>query len=289
MHLDAAFLKLKESHYDYANEIQDADGVAQCQLYLDKEKKKFSTFRQKIADWITVAKDKLITASPQVDSNVKPNYSISCAGMPTPSRRSRNSSSVSSRGSHTSSVALARAKEAARAAELKAEIAMLEKRQALEEKKFRLQQEESRLNLEAEIAKTSAKERAFAALTSPSLSQLKPVKLESRFDDKDLCSSRREKPYADHDFQSASAFCGPPVRLEEPTADQDLQRETMALQRRQTDLQHQKNIVEMLAHNQNQSKLPQPRVPVFDGNPMEYRTFIIVFESLVQDRTFSSA
>ena len=133
---------------------------------------------------------------------------------------------MSSGGSHISSVALARAKEAARAAELKAEIAMLEKRQALEEKKFllqqeesrlnleaeiaktsakekafaallekrqaleekkfRLQQEESRLNLEAEIAKTSAKEKAFAALTTPSLSQLKPVKLESRFDDKDF-------------------------------------------------------------------------------------------------------
>ena len=123
-----------EPHYDYANEIHDADGV-EYQLYLDKEEKKFNTFRQKIADWITVTEDKLLAVSLQVDSNVKPNDSISCAGTPTPSRRSRHSSSVSSRGSHTFSVALARAKEAARAAELKAEIAMLEKRQALEEKK----------------------------------------------------------------------------------------------------------------------------------------------------------
>lgn len=241
MHVDAAFLKLREAHYDYANEIHDADGIVQCQLYLDKEEKKFSTFRQKIADWITVGEDKLLAVSLQVGSNVKPNDSISCVGTPTPSRRSRHSSSVSSRGSHTSSVALARAKEAARAAELKAEIAMLEKRQALE--KFRLQQEESCLNLEAEIAKTSAKEKAFAALTTPSLSQLKPVKLESRFDDKDFSYAPPvEKPaveklhYADHDFQSTSAYCGPPVRLEEPTTDQDFQRETIALQRRQTDL-----------------------------------------------------
>ena len=152
---------------------------------------------------------------------------------------------------------------------------MLEKRQALEEKKFRLQQEESRLNLEAEIAKTSAKEKAFAALTTPSLSPLKPIKLESRFDDKDFSYAPPiEKPaveklhYADHDFQSTSAYCGPPVRLEEPTADQDFQRETITLQHPQTDLQHQQNrIVEMLAQNQNRSKLPQPRVPVFDGNP----------------------
>ena len=297
VHVEAAFLKLKEAHCDYASEIHDADGVVQCQLYLDKEEKKFSIFRQRIADWITVAEDKLLAVSLQVDSDVKPNDSISCAGTPTPSRRSRHSSSVSSRGSHTSSVALARAKEAARAAELKAEIAMLEKRQALEEKKFRLQQEESRLNLEAEIAKTSAKERAFAALTTPSLSQLKPVKLEPRFDDKDFSYAPLvEKPaveklnYADQDFQSPSSLCGPLVRLEKPTTDQDLQRETIALQRRQTDLQHQQNrIVEMLAHNQNRSKLPQPRVPVFDGNPMEYRTFISAFESLVETRTFSSS
>ena len=53
VHVDAAFLKLKEAHYDYANKIHDADGVVQCQLYLDKEEKKFSTFRQKIADWIS--------------------------------------------------------------------------------------------------------------------------------------------------------------------------------------------------------------------------------------------
>ena len=45
VHVDAAFLKLKEAHYDIANEIHDADGVVQCQLYLDKEEKKFSIFR----------------------------------------------------------------------------------------------------------------------------------------------------------------------------------------------------------------------------------------------------
>ena len=50
-------------------------------------------------------------------------------------------------------MALAKAKEAAKVAELRAEIRILEKRQALKEKKFRLKQEESSLNLEAEIAK----------------------------------------------------------------------------------------------------------------------------------------
>ena len=46
-------------------------------------------------------------------------------------------------------------------------------------------------------------------------------------------------------------------------------------------------IMELLAHNQNRNKLLQPRAPVFDGNPIEYRTFFRAFKNLVESRTFS--
>ena len=46
--------------------------------------------------------------------------------------------------------------------------------------------------------------------------------------------------------------------------------------------------MELLAQNQNRSSLPQPRVSVFDGNPIEYRTFVRAFESLIESRTYSS-
>ena len=45
----------------------------------------------------------------------------------------------------------------------------------------------------------------------------------------------------------------------------------------------------MMVHNQNRSKLPQPRVPVFDGNPMEYCSFIRAFDSVIESRTYSSS
>jgi len=124
---------------------------------------------------------------------VKPEDSVSCSDRPTPSgvsKTSKNPSRASLRGSRASSVALARAKEAAKVAEIRAEIRMLEKRQALEEKKFRLKQEESRLNLEAEIAKTTEKERAFAAMTTP---ELNPDKLEQKFNDQDDVTCSLEK------------------------------------------------------------------------------------------------
>ena len=44
-----------------------------------------------------------------------------------------------------------------------------------------------------------------------------------------------------------------------------------------------------MVHNQNRSKLPQPRVPVFDGNPMEYCSFIRAFDSIIESRTYSSS
>ena len=50
----------------------------------------------------------------------------------------------------------------------------------------------------------------------------------------------------------------------------------------------QKRIVELLTLNQNKSKLPQPRLPVFDGNPIKYRTFVRAFESWIESRISSS-
>ena len=93
-------------------------------------------FRQQIVDWITNTEHKLWSESLQVYLAVNPEDSISCAGMPIPSgasKVSKHSSRASWRDGRASSVAAARAKEAARIAELKADISML--RQTLEEKK----------------------------------------------------------------------------------------------------------------------------------------------------------
>ena len=148
--------------------------------YFTREERKFRDFYWTTSDWITRVEANLVAQSLQVDSEVKLEDSVSCVGVRTPSKTSRTlkrSSRAGSRASRTSSLFVARAKEAACVAELKAERLMLEKRQVLEEQRFRLNQEESRLNLEAEIAKTVAKEQALAAIAeqSPRSVNLKPV------------------------------------------------------------------------------------------------------------------
>ena len=63
----------------------------------------------------------------------------------------------------------------------------------------------------------------------------------------------------------------PPVADTNFSIDPDyLQLEAVTLHRQQTALQAQQNrIVELLTVNQNKTKLPQPRVPIFDGNPVD--------------------
>ena len=229
------------------------------------------------------------------DLLLSPEDSVSCIGshaQSSSSKRSKNHSRVSLRGSLAAPVEAVRMKEAAKFAELKAEKVMLARRQVLEEKKFRLKQEEARLNLEVEIAKSAAKEHALAAL-SPSPSDnlpLRPLESKPEVKKEDVGAPViRELNYSE--CSGESHYVPPRANARRQDIMQDnivfaanpenfiacdgYQKEALALQRQQTPLQVQQNrIVELLAVNQNKSRLPQPRVPMFDGNPVEYRSFI---------------
>ena len=300
---EEAFLKFKDAHLNYAAEIGSEEDKIECDEYFTGEERKFRDFYWTTSDWITRVEANLVAQSLQVDSEVKPEDSVSCAGVGSltrASRTSKRSSRASSRVSRTSSLFVARAKEAARVAELKAERSMLDKRQVLEEQKFRLKQEELRLNLEAEIVKTVAKEQALAAIAEQSSLSVspKPVKREDEFHeevefkpppvmDRTVLNSKAPewtKP------QAANPDCGiRPIYPEVPVARGTAFDGSTKLQEQQNALQlQQTRIMEMLAINQNKGKLPQPRVPTFDGSPVEYRTFVRAFKSLIESRTSSS-
>ena len=66
--------------------------------------------------------------------------------------------------------------------------------------------------------------------------------------------------------------------------------EMMELHLHQNTLQQQQNkIVEMLADQQRKSSLPQPWVPIFDGNPLEYGPFRRAFENIIESKTSNSS
>ena len=311
VHAVIAFDRLKEAHFDYWSEVKDASGIAECRDYWVKQNENFGAFRQQVDDWMALAEHKVLLASLRGGSDllISPEDSVSCIGsqaQSSSSKRSKNHSRASTRGSLAAPVEAVRMKEAAKFAELKAEKVMLERRQVLEEKKFRLKQEEARLNLEVEIAKSAAKEHALAAL-SPSPSDnlpLRPLESKPEVKKEDVgapvirelnyseCSGEshyvppRANARRQDIMQDNTVFAADPDRF---IACDDYQKEALAFQRQQTALQVQQNrIVELLAVNQNKSRLPQPRVPMFDGNPVEYRSFIQAFENLIESRTQSS-
>ena len=157
VHAVIVFDRLKEAHFEYWSEVKDASGIAECRDYWVKQNENFGAFRHQVDDWMALAEHKVLQASLRGSSDllISPEDSDSCIGsqaQSNSSKRSKNHSRVSSRGSLAAPVEAARMKEAANFAELKAKKVMLERRKVLEEKKFRLKQEEARLNLEVEIA-----------------------------------------------------------------------------------------------------------------------------------------
>ena len=66
--------------------------------------------------------------------------------------------------------------------------------------------------------------------------------------------------------------------------------EMLGLHHLQNALQQQQNkIMEMLATQQKKSNLPQQRVPIFDGDPMDYDAFVRAFENVIESKTSSSS
>ena len=64
----------------------------------------------------------------------------------------------------------------------------------------------------------------------------------------------------------------------------------LELHQHQNELQLQQNkIVEMLAKQQKKSNLPQQRVPIFDGDPMEYGPFVRAFENIIESKTSTNS
>ena len=71
IHVDNAFQRLREAHHDYSSKIIDEGGIAEYQLYLESEERKFGLFRLQIADWIAGNEEKFPAEPLQIDSVVK--------------------------------------------------------------------------------------------------------------------------------------------------------------------------------------------------------------------------
>ena len=293
--------------------------IARCQEQLDSESSRANLFYQRIQEWIKRSEGLL-----RLNSQINPEDSASQIGSraisKSSARKSRRSSHSGSNRNCTSSLAFARVKEAARTAELEAEAAVLEKRRSLEEQKLRLQERlQERLALETELAKSKAKEQVLSSImeVAPCSFVPNPINLESRKGERKVeppIIGLEAKPVGANGQLSVAAGCStlnpgvagwlrrPSVTNRKDRAVESEQsgassspserafHEMLDLHHHQNSLQQQQNkIVEMLATQQKKSNLPQQRVPIFDGDPMDYGAFVRAFENVIESKTSSSS
>ena len=206
----------------------------------------------------------------------------------------------------TSSVS-ARAKEKAKIAELLAERSMLKQ-------KFELKEAEEQFALDLEIAKAQARERAFSEIQEeenksnksvdkckhqglPEQIFLPHIKREPSFS---VIPSQKFTEYEQHhkyrplDPEAPEFFALPPAsktkieRAEatsQPTpTDKELLKQALEMQ--QAQIRQMISSQHLLA---TALTLPQPEVPKFKGDPMEFQTFILAFDARVQSEVINSA
>ena len=280
------FRKFVAAHEAYDAELVDKVLKEESNVYFTEIEASMNFFCQTVNDWLRV------TEATLHDLQITPNDSIS--QVSSKSRRKPKASScgtTSTRSSKTSSITAARAKEAARIAELQAEAHALKQRQllhetelCLEKQEYDLQLKKDKLKLETEYAKAVAREGAYTQAEAKYLAS------------SDLDSQPRSRvPPPASDIKSATDSTKyqapqnvPPVKESSKqskisSSSSDSIKSDLSDQAYQI-LAQQNRVMEEFVKQQQRNTPPRRRVPTFDGNPLEYCTFMRAFETVIEDK-----
>ena len=281
-----AFDKFQAIHEAFHKELMDAESVRESEKYYQLVSGQVDLLLENLEIWLTG-----IEATRAVSSiEVRPEDSISNVG-----RRSRTS-----RSSHTSSVS-ARAKAAARKAVLEAEAATLKMLHEIEEEELKLRQRKNELKLKTELAKARAEEHVYARVETgansphasdqnkklPPTPQLTEENLENKVEGQNELKEEKPEPaFVEKLLVQTKALNpeAPEWKKEDtrfPIMGNEATRSTPTVDLQLLLLQQQDAIMALT--------LPQPELPVFTGDPIEYCDFIRAFENLVESKTSSSS
>lgn len=258
--LDSVFEEFKAAHEIYHANLSDDCDIDESEEYFAAEMSRVCDLKERIA---TIAAS--TAQKSQETDDAYDNVSLS-------------SSSSSSRSSRSKRDILA--KKAA----LKAQAALLKKRQALQEEEFRLKQKMEQLDLETELAKANAEAKAYSSESSSDS--------ESGTDSSDEEISKefnKETKPTIKPEPTKSPSNPTPVNETSATAKENEGAilSVITAQEMQT-----KQIENLLVQQQRHTlalMLPQPEVPTFDGNPINYCSFIRSFENLIELKTDSDS
>lgn len=204
-------------------------------------------------------------------------------------RSGRSSGRSSSVRSSVSSATSARLREEANRAALVAKAAALKAKQALALKEAQLTVDKEQLEIETELAASNARIKVYAEYESPQQQVNIATMLNAIMQDDDEGQTRTGTSPSKLKYQKTTVPLTnsliPKVRVDwrpnsVPSAE-SLHNDTKELCRvmkRQTD------ITELLVKNQQLSRLPQRDIPLFHGDPLEFRSFLKAFEHTIDSR-----
>ena len=262
-----------EANVNVVYYLQDEEKQADQENWFQPKLKSCKDFIHSTYEWIEETKLKM-SLQETLEKDVSPSES---ASNMTNSRRSSKSGSVKTVRSAASA---ARLKEEANRAALIAKAASLKGRQALELKEAQLRAEKEQLEVETALAISAAKIKVYKENESPTTSDIRgyvPSAFKSRPDSAPVLLTPVVKPKVPNTQQRVkSSPAGQPMPQNNDTS------EFCRVMHRQTEL------TELIVKNQQLSRLPKRDVPVFHGDPLEFKTFIRAFEHAIDSRAESS-
>ena len=302
-------------HADYHGMIDDDYELQDSEEYVLTETRRIENFKRTIIDWINSFSD--IIQEP-LDREIEFRDSVSNVRSKVRGRRGRPASSLaSSRGSRAGS---AMAAAAAKKATLRVQAAALNKFQALEEEELRLKRETLMLNqrqdqnklrvqqrlkelqLETEIAKPAAEEKAYARAVINDdarsvLANIKPAVFQ-RYNRSDPVKENiscakpssttmqtQSKKEIDDNSETAELFLQDMMDVQR----QQLTQNQHMFQAHQARDQHLEQLLSKQRQLALSMALPKVEVPTFGGDPIHYSQFIRSFETLIENKTASSS
>ena len=200
-------------------------------------------------------------------------------------------SKAGSKNSSASSVSSARAKATARKAKLLAEASALKKIQQIQKEELKLQQTKQELEMKKQIAMAEAEERVLAEAEGNH--ELSDVKVSAPLTSYVHSLMENNEGNA-HEQPAITVTAKPDLTKPEPEDNKDwygassfqpvyYPTHPMAY------LQHMESLLTQQQQHTLALMLPQPELPVFGGDLIEYCSFIRAFESIIESKTDSSS
>ena len=279
--------------------LTDEGQKLESEVYFTEIESSLDFFCRTVNDWLRVTEARLQANLVTPDDSAS-QVEIGLRNTPKPSE----CGSRSSRLSKTSSISAARAKEAARVAELQAEVLALYQRHSLQETElllkrheYKLQLKKDELNLKTEYAKALAREEAYAQAEAGNFAPNKVTASHTRVDVPDVSANTNIKST---DGVKSSQLASSEEKKEGTVKakvnlaaiDQSSVASGLSLGSVKSGLSdmaydifaQQNRVMKEFVNQQQRNSLPRRRVPVFSGNPLDYCTFIRAFEIVIETR-----